>query len=285
MRFFEEKNELSKKFREYLRYGSFPQTLELYDTPEEINTYLDGVYTSVLYKDVINRKGITDKGVLESITQFLYDNIGNLCSIKKISDTLTSNGRSTSNHTVENYVNALIDSFLLYRASRYDVKGKELLKTQEKYYAIDIGLRYYLLGQQAGNDLGHILENIVYLELLRRGYKVYVGKVDEVEVDFVAKNTEDTIYYQVSASVRDENTLKRELEPLKRINDKNLMRLWNWYDIGCTDDILSIIDKEFRNRYVNNMLHSNVKEFIFHFGDFKTADMWINEPWKLAEFK
>ena len=216
---FEDQKEISKMFREYLRYGSFPQTLELYNTPEEINTYLDGVYTSVLYKDVINRKGITDKGILESVTQFLYDNIGNLCTIKKISDTLTSNGRSTSNHTVENYVNALIDSFLLYRASRYDIKGKEFLKTQEKYYAIDIGLRYYLLGQSSGRDLGHILENIVFLELLRRGYKVYVGKVDEKEVDFVAKNTENTIYYQVSTSVRDENTLKRELEPLKRIND------------------------------------------------------------------
>lgn len=144
---FENKNELSKKILDYLRYGSFPQTLELYDIPEEINTYLDGVYTSVLYKDVINRKGITDKGILESVAKFLYDNIGNLYSIKKISDRLTSSGRNTSNHTVENYVNGLIESFLPYKVSRYDVKGKELLKTQEKYYAIDMGLRYYLLGQ------------------------------------------------------------------------------------------------------------------------------------------
>lgn len=216
---FDDKNELSRKFRDYIRYGSFPQTLELYDTPEEIDTYLDGVYTSVLYKDVISRKGITDKGILESVVEFLYDNIGNICSIKKISDTLSSNGRSTSNHTVENYVNALVDSFMLYKANRYDVKGKELLKTQEKYYAIDIGLRYYLLGQKAGRDMGHILENIVYLELLRRGNKVYVGKVDDVEVDFVAKNIENTIYYQVSTTVRDENTLQRELTPLKKIND------------------------------------------------------------------
>jgi len=216
---FEDKNELSRRFRDYLRYGSFPQTLELYDTPEEIDTCLDGIYTSVLYKDVINRKGITDKVILESVVEFLYDNIGNLCSIKKISDTLTSNGRTTSNHTVENYVNALVDSFIFYKASRYDVKGKELLKTQEKYYGVDIGLRYHLLGKKAGQDMGHILENIVYLELLRRGYKVYVGKVDEVEVDFVAKNLEDTIYYQVSLTTRDENTLQRELLPLKKIND------------------------------------------------------------------
>lgn len=216
---FEDKKELSRKFRDYIRYGSFPQTLELYDTPEEINTYLDGVYTSVLYKDVINRKGITDKAILESVVEFLYDNVGNLCSTKKISDTLTSNGRNTSNHTVENYINALVDSFMLYKASRYDVKGKELLKTQEKYYAIDMGLRYHLLGKKSGQDIGHILENIVYLELIRRGYKVYVGKVEDVEVDFVAKNLENTIYYQVAATTRDENTLQRELQALQKIHD------------------------------------------------------------------
>lgn len=216
---FENKTELSRMFRNYLQYSSFPQTLELYDNPEEISTYLDGVYTSVLYKDVINRKGITDKGILESVVEFLYDNIGNLCSMKKISDTLTSNGRQVSNHTVENYVNALIDSFLLYRANRFDVKGKDLLKTQEKYYAIDIGLRYYLLGQKAGQDMGHILENVVYLELLRRGYKVYVGKLDELEVDFIAQNSENIIYYQVALTTREESTLQRELTPLKKIAD------------------------------------------------------------------
>ena len=216
---FDHNEEISRRFRDYLRYGSFPQTLELYDNPQEIQTYLDGVYTSVLYKDVVNRREINSKGVLESVTEFLYDNIGNLCSIKKISDTLTSAGRSVSVHTVENYVNALIDSFLVYKVQRFDVKGKELLKTQEKYYVIDIGLRYYLLGQKAGRDMGHILENIVYLELLRRGYKVYVGKLDELEVDFVAQNQEGLMYYQVSATTREENTLQRELNPLKRIND------------------------------------------------------------------
>lgn len=215
----EDKSDLSRKFREYLRYGSFPQTLDLYDIPEEIETYLDGIYTSVLYKDVIHRKGITDKGILESVVEFLYDNIGNLCSMKKISDTLTSNGRAISNHTVENYVDALIDSFMLYKANRFDVKGKDLLKMQEKYYAVDIGLRYHLLGQKAGQDMGHILENIVYLELLRRGYKVYVGKVDELEVDFVAQNSENIIYYQVALTTRDESTLERELQPLRKIND------------------------------------------------------------------
>ena len=216
---FEDKSDLSRKFREYLRYSSFPQVLDLYDTPEEIDTYLDSVYTSVLYKDVMQRKGIMDKGILESVVEYLYDNIGNLCSIKKISDSLTSAGRLTSNHTVENYVSALIDSFILYKATRFDVKRKELLKTQEKYYAIDIGLRYHLLGQKAGRDMGHILENIVYLELLRRGYKVYVGKVDELEVDFVTQNVEGLNYYQVALTTRGENILERELASLKKISD------------------------------------------------------------------
>lgn len=216
---FEDKTDLSRKFRNYLQYSSFPQVLELYDTPQMIQTYLEGIYTSILYKDVIKRKGITDKTILENVIKFLYNNIGNLSSTKKISDTLTSNGTNTSNHTIENYINALIDSFMVYKVDRFDVKGKELLKTQAKYYAVDIGLRYYLLGQKSGQDMGHILENIVYLELLRRGYKVFIGKCGDLEIDFVAQNAEDTLYYQVALTTRDENTLLRELTPLTKIND------------------------------------------------------------------
>lgn len=216
---FEDKTDLSRKFRNYLQYSSFPQVLELYDTPQMIQTYLEGIYTSILYKDVIKRKGITDKTILENVIKFLYNNIGNLSSTKKISDTLTSNGTNTSNHTIENYINALIDSFMVYKVDRFDVKGKELLKTQAKYYAVDIGLRYYLLGQKSGQDMGHILENIVYLELLRRGYKVFIGKCGDLEIDFVAQNSEDTIYYQVALTTRDESTLSRELTPLTKIND------------------------------------------------------------------
>ena len=121
-------------------------------------------------------------------------------------------------------MDALIDSYLIYKVNRYDIKGKEFLKTQEKYYAVDIGLRYYMLGQSSGRDMGHILENIVYLELLRRGYEVYIGKYDDLEVDFVAKKPENTIYYQVALTTRgeyeeDNNILDRELLPLKKIND------------------------------------------------------------------
>lgn len=217
---FEDKTDITRKFRDYLRFSSFPQAIELYKAnPDNIDLYLDGIFNTVVYKDVMARKEISDQSVLESIIKYLYDNIGNTCSIKKVSDTLTSMARPTSYNTVANYIEALVDSYILYKANRFDIKGKEYLKTQEKYYAVDIGLRYHLLGQKAGQDMGHILENIVYLELLRRGYRVFIGKVDELEVDFVAQNSENTIYYQVALTTREENTLQRELAPFKKIND------------------------------------------------------------------
>ena len=222
---FEDKTDISRKFRDYLRYSSFPQAIELFKiNPENINLFLDGIYSTILFKDVMQRKGITDRNALEKITKYLYDNIGNRTSIKGISDNIEGLEKSSSYNTVSTYVEALVDSFVLYRANRYDIKGKEFLKTQEKYYAIDIGLRYYMLGQSAGKDMGHILENIVYLELLRRGYDVYIGKYDELEVDFVAKNSENTQYFQVTLTTRDseerkDSILEREIAPLKKIND------------------------------------------------------------------
>lgn len=166
---FEDKTDLNRKFINYLMYSSFPQALDFYKTdPDLVNAYLDGIYNTVVYKDVISRKGISDTSVLESVIKFIYDGIGNTCSIKKISDTLTSNGRKTSNHTIENYISALVDSYIIYKINRFDLRGKQYLKTQEKYYAVDIGLRYYLLGKDSGSDMGHILENVIYLELIRR---------------------------------------------------------------------------------------------------------------------
>lgn len=217
---FEDKTDISKKFRNYLEVSSFPQAIELYNAnPENINLFLDGIYNTILFKDVMQRKGIKDKSVLERVTKYLYDNIGNRSSMKSISDNIEGLERNNSYNTVSNYVEALLDSFMIYKANRYDIKRKEILKTQEKYYAVDIGLRYYILGQNSGRDMGHILENIVYLELLRRGYTVYIGKLEDLEIDFVAKNTKETIYYQVSLTTREETTLDRELTPLQKIND------------------------------------------------------------------
>ena len=222
---FQDKTDVSRKFRDYLQYSSFPQSIELFKiNPENINLFLDGIYNTILFKDVMQRKGITDKNTLERVTKYLYDNIGNRTSMKNISDNIEGLEKNNSYNTVSTYVQALIDSYIVYKANRYDIKGKEFLKTQEKYYAVDIGLRYYMLGQGSGKDMGHILENIVYLELLRRGYEVYIGKYDDLEVDFVAKNSEDTIYYQVALTTRETDNsnnsiLNRELAPLKKIND------------------------------------------------------------------
>ena len=222
---FEDKTDISRKFRDYLRYSSFPQAIELFKiNPENINLFLDGIYNTILFKDVMQRKGITDKNTLERVTKYLYDNIGNRTSMKNISDNIEGLEKNNSYNTVSTYVQALIDSYIVYKANRYDIKGKEFLKTQEKYYAVDIGLRYYMLGQGSGKDMGHILENVVYLELLRRGYEVYIGKYDDLEVDFVAKNSENTIYYQVALTTRESadgnnSVLERELAPLKKISD------------------------------------------------------------------
>lgn len=209
---------LNRKYRDYLQFSSFPYATELAKDKDLIRDYLSGIYNTVILKDVVARKKISDVMMLESVIAFMFANIGNLCSIKKISDTMTSKGRKISTHTVESYISALVDSFILYPAKRYDVKGKQYLKTHEKYYVVDIGLRYFILGSK-NVDIGHVLENVIYLELKRRGYDVYVGKVGNYEIDFIAMNVDGIEYYQVSATVRDKETLKRELLPLKKITD------------------------------------------------------------------
>lgn len=211
-------NDLSKKYLSYIENSSFPYSMELAGQPKEIKDYLEGIYNTIVIKDISNRKKVQDTMMLESVARFVFDNIGNPLSTKKIADTMTSDGRKIDVKTVEKYLAGLLESFILYQAKRYNIKGKQYLKTLEKYYVVDIGLRYMLLGTR-GTDVGHILENVIYLELLRRGYEVYVGKVDDLEVDFVAMEQKRTIYFQVAATVRDEETLKRELNPLQKISD------------------------------------------------------------------
>ena len=206
------------EFANYMRYGSFPYVSELERDDNIIRTYLDGVYNTILIKDIAKREGITDISVLESVVKFLCSNIGSPVSTKKISDTINSSGRKISVNTVETYVRALADSFIFYKADRYDIKGKQHLKTLGKYYLVDTGLRNMLLTGSSA-DLGHQLENIVYLELLRRGNKVSIGKLAEKEVDFVTSNADGVCYYQVAASVLDKNTLERELASLQKIPD------------------------------------------------------------------
>ena len=206
------------KYTEYLSNSSFPYALELKGHPAEIRDYLEGIYNTIVVKDIITRKRITDPMMLRSVLRFIFDSIGSPISSKKIADTMTSGGRKVDQKTVERYLDALTEIYIIYPAKRYNIKGKQYLKSLAKYYVVDIGLRFMLLGSRQA-DMGHILENVVYLELLRRGYEVYVGKVDNLEVDFVAQNEKGTTYYQVALSVRDEKTLDRELRPLQAIRD------------------------------------------------------------------
>lgn len=217
---FEDKSELQNKLLNYIKYGGFPETVELFKAdPNLIGKYLDGIFATVVYKDIMTRNKINDKLILESVIKYIFDNIGSPITTKKISDTLTSMNRATSNHTVENYISAFLESFLIYKIDRYDVKGKMNLSSGYKYYGVDMGIRNYLLGKKAGQDMGHLLENVVYLELLRRGYRVYTGKIDNLEIDFVAENSDGLVYYQVALTTRDEETLKRELKSLQKTGD------------------------------------------------------------------
>lgn len=205
-------------YNEYVSLGGFPYVASISNDKNLVRDYIRGIYSTIVLKDIIQRKKLSDSDVLEKVCKFTLSNVGNLVSSKKVSDTLTSGGRKTSPATVENCYNALTESYLFYKATRYDIKGKEFLKSLEKYYAVDMGLRFFMLGIRTGDD-GFILENVVYLELLRRGYEVYVGKYNDFEIDFVAKKDGLTEYYQIALSVREQNTLERELRPFRLIKD------------------------------------------------------------------
>ncbi len=207
-----------QKYTSYLENSSFPYTLQLDESEIEVSEYLRGIYNTVLLKDIVGRLKISDVMMLESVARFVFHNIGSLLSTTNIANTMKSSGRQIDQKTVEKYIKGLMDGLLVYQAKRYNIKGKQYLATLEKYYVVDIGLRYFLLGRSAA-DSGHILENVVYLELIRRGYEVYVGHMSDCEVDFVAINREGIVYYQVAASIRTEEALKRELGALEKIDD------------------------------------------------------------------
>lgn len=209
---------IPKAYMDYISRSSFPYSLEL-DKPSEVSDYLSGVYSTIVVKDIMSRKRLPDVMMLESVIRFTADNIGNILSTKRIADIMTADGRKIDQKMVERYLSALCETFFVYEAKRYNIKGKQLLKTLGKYYLVDLGLRRMLLGSRSF-DAGRILENIVYLELLHRQKKVYIGKVDDLEVDFVAIDADGITYYQVAATVRDEKTLKRELASLQQIKDQ-----------------------------------------------------------------
>ena len=199
---------LLKKYYDYITYSSFPYALQYQNDLKAVQDYLRGIYSTILLKDVIQRYKITDVMMLEIVSSFVFDNIGRRLSSNRIAN----------DKTIEKYLKALMDSLLIYQVKRYNIKGKQLLQTQAKYYIADLGLRYLLFSIK-GQDEGHILENVIYLELLRRGYQIAIGQNDENEIDFVASDNHKTMYIQVTLSMKDEYTYKREITPLKSLNN------------------------------------------------------------------
>jgi len=225
-------------YNEYLK-TSFPYAITL--NAEKQLQYLEGIYSSVVLKDIVKRLAVTDVATLELIIRYLYAEVGNFQNINKISNTLTSYGNKISDKTVARYINGIENSLLVYRAERYNVKGKKVFANNAKYYAVDNGLRRLIAGDRS-EDYGHILENIVYLELLRRGYQVYVGVVDNLEVDFLAKKSNgEQLYVQVSYNTEKEGILKRELRPLEAIKDQHPKLLLTMDDILPEQNINGII--------------------------------------------
>jgi len=213
-----------KTFINFLKNGGFPQSVEMFKESDSLGIdYLTGIYTTVVLKDIITREGINDPEAFENTFKFVFDNIGNPLSPKKIADYMRSNYRAISSRTIEKFLSAAIDSFILYSIDRFDIKGKELLQTQQKYYLVDTGLRQVLLAKGDQFDLGRALENVIYLELLRRGYQIWVGKTKTgKKIDFLAKNKEGVLeYYQVTESMHNEETRERELSALQNIDDNN----------------------------------------------------------------
>lgn len=220
-----DKNEL---FAEYMKNGGLPYITNFGDDSEKIDTYLEGIYNTIIVKDIEERqkrresdpdkRKVTDIALLKNISRFLAGSIGSPISVKSIADYVTSSGRKVSQNTVDDYVEALVEPYIFYPVERYDVLGKQLLKKNRKMYIVDLGLRRHLLARQR-YDLGFSLENIIYFELLRRGYSVNIGKVGAAEIDFVARKNDNVSYYQVTASMTEESTFEREMSPFKGITD------------------------------------------------------------------
>lgn len=241
-----EKYDLSELFDAYLRFGGMPGIADVGLDQERALVLLDGIYSTVVVRDVLERekkrgrKQITDPILLRKIILFLADNIGSNVSFASIGNTLVNEGLieetgrkgSPSTHTVQSYVGALLESYFFYDIKRFDIKGREYLRTLGKYYIVDIGLRNYLLGFR-DRDSGHILENVVYFELLRRGYDVAIGKVDNAEVDFIASKADDKLYIQVTESMKGDDVRARELRPLQAIRD-NYEKMVLSLDTGLT---------------------------------------------------
>ena len=237
---------IEEKFYEYLKYGGLPAITQIKDKSNLVMAYLNDIYNAIVKKDIIERNSIKDIALLENIVKYVSSNIGSSISANKISDYLNSNKIvEKSNHlTVDNYLKMLENAFIVYKADRSDIRSKAVLKTLGKYYIADTGLRNIILGYR-NIDEGHLLENVVYLELLRRGYKVNIGKTLDYEVDFIAENPNEVKYYQVTQTLKEKSVLERELRSLESIQD-------NYEKIILTMD--RSINKDYNGIKVKNII-------------------------------
>lgn len=249
---------LQQIFQRYISYSSFPYIVRFDLDQQASYEYLQDIYHTILLKDVVTRLRVQDIVTLEKITKFMLHNVGNIVSINKIANTLKTQGTKIDVKTVDKYIKGLCDSLILYEATRYNIKGKQFLMQQSKYYCVDIGFRNMLVRSKE-SDIGHILENIVYLELLRRGYQVYVGTLPHGEVDFVAMKQNRIEYYQVSATTLAPQTLERELHPLRSIADNY-------------PKYLLTLDEVFKDMDYDGILKRNVIDWLL--GD-KNAEFFL----------
>ena len=221
-------NDTEAIFSSSLQDGGFPYIASMDRSKEKTDMYLEGIYNTIIIKDIEdrqrrreadpNKRRVTDIALLKSIAKFLASSVGNPISIKSITDYIISSGRKVSQNTISDYIEVLTEAFVFYPAERFDIIGKQLMKTNQKLYIVDLGIRRYLLPRRS-YDLGFSLENVIYLELLRRGYSVNIGKVGNTEVDFVAKRNDRYHYFQVTASMLESSTFEREMKPLRNIRD------------------------------------------------------------------
>ncbi len=249
-----------KGFSEYMKNGGMPYVASMEKTSEKVSTYLEGIYNTVIIKDIEDRqmrkeqdsakRKITDIVLLKSIAKFLSSTIGSPVSVRSVTDYLVSSGRKVSANTVNDYMEALAESFIFYPVERFDIAGKQLLKVNKKWYMVDLGLRNYILPKKH-YDLGFSIENIVYFELLRRDYRVNIGKYGNAEVDFVARKNDILTYFQVTADMTSETTFEREMRPLRQIKDnyEKIILTLDQYTPGNYDGIrvINIIDWLFSN--------------------------------------
>ncbi len=245
--FYNIKNDFETAFFEYLKYGGFPGLCELPNIDKIKIEYIKGIYNSVVIKDVVRRFNIRDFELLERILIYIMDNIGQIFSAKKIADFLKNQGRKTSVDSIYNYIDALENAMIIYTTKRFDIKGKKILDRMEKYFIVDLGLRYAMLGNRP-DDISQLLENVVFFELKRQYDHVYVGKLDDLEVDFIAENQNEKIYIQVTYLLSNEQVIEREYKPFSKIKD-NYNKL-----------VLSMDKVPFENR--NGVKWQNIIDFI-----------------------